>query len=87
MPIPSFYFSRNHTRPWNVARAAAYGAGIGVLASLLKTFGPLSHKADQAATHAVEVTAAAIFFALLCAGAAALRNLIARRLLAGNDQT
>ena len=41
MPIPSFYLTSDGPRAWNVARAAAYGAGIGAIAGLFKTFGPL----------------------------------------------
>ena len=80
MPIPSLYVSGGKARAWSVARAAACGAGIGALAASIKTFGPMRESASAAA-HAVEVAGAALAFALLCAGAAALRNFIARRLI------
>jgi hypothetical protein len=79
MPLPSFYVSGDRARAWSVGRAGAYGAGIGALAALFKTFGP-GHAVVVAAP-ALEVAGAAAFFALLCAGAAALRNFILRRLI------
>jgi hypothetical protein len=86
MVIPSLYVSRDEARPWSVARAGVYGAGIGLLAALSKTLG-LSHGALRHApsgdsfVHIPEIVGAAAGFALLCAGAAVLRNLIARRLI------
>lgn len=80
MPIPSLYLSGDGPRAWSVYRAAAYGAGIGALAALFKTFGPL-HAAGPAAASFLQIAGAALAFALLCAGAAALRNLIARRFI------
>jgi hypothetical protein len=81
MPLPSLFHSSEDDRAWNVERAAAYGAGIGGLAALFKTLGSL--RATSAAvsfTHsAAEIAGAAIMFALLCAGAAAVRNILARR--------
>ncbi len=77
MPLPSLYLPGN-ARPWSVARAAAYGAGIGALAAAFKTFA--LHQ-DGAAAHLWEIAGAALAFALLCAGAAALRNVLARRLI------
>ena len=88
MFVPSLYISGNPARSWNVVRAAAYGAGIGVLAAVFKTVGPL--RAADAAVHSFadrltasvpEIVAAALAFALLCAGAALLRNFIVRRLI------
>ena len=76
MPLPSLYASADRAQTWSVARAAAYGAGIGAVAALFKAFGPLH--GSGAAGHVVEITVAASVFALLCAGAAALRNFIAR---------
>ena len=80
MPIPSLYLSKDAARPWSVARAAAYGAGIGALAALFKVFGP-AHTAGPLAATVLQIVAAILAFALLCAGAAALRNLIAGRLI------
>ncbi len=80
MPIPSLYISKDGTRAWSVWRAAAYGAGVGALAALFKTFGP-SHGSGSGALSVPEIAAAALAFAVLCAGAAALRNVIVRRLI------
>jgi len=80
MPFPSFSVSGDGTREWSVRRAAAYGAGIGALAALFRTSGPL-HAAGSAPAHLLEIAAAALAFALLCAAAAALHNFIARRLI------
>ena len=80
MPIPSLYVSGGSARAWSVARAAAYGAGVGALAALIKAFGPMREPASAAA-HAVEVAGAALAFAILFFAAAALRNFIARRLI------
>jgi hypothetical protein len=51
---------------------------LGIIAGLFKTFG-LTHQA--VATGVPEIVGVALGFALLCAGAAALRNFIARRLI------
>jgi hypothetical protein len=75
--LPSFYVSSDKARGWSVARAAGCGAAIGVLAGLFKAFGPL----HQPVAGALEIIAATIGFAALCAAAAALRNVIARRLI------
>jgi len=80
MPFPSFFVSGDGTRAWSVRRAAAYGAGIGALAALFKTLGP-RHEAGSVPADFLEITAAALAFALLCAAAAALHNFIARRLI------
>jgi hypothetical protein len=80
MPIPSLYQATNGPRTWSVARAAAYGGGVGGFAALFKTFGPL-HGADPAPGAVWQILAAAVAFALLCAGAAALRNFVAGRLI------
>ncbi len=71
-----------------MTRAAAYGAGIGALAALFKIFGPLRATAalangpsDNLAANFLEIAGVALAFALLCAGAAALRNYIGRRLI------
>jgi hypothetical protein len=79
MPIPSLYLATDGGRPWNVGRAA-YGAGIGAIAGLFKTF-RLVHAGDPASGSVLQVLAAAVVFAVLCAGAAALRNFIARRVV------
>jgi hypothetical protein len=67
-------------RPWNSARAALLGAAIGAVAAAFKLFGPWA-EAHEAAAIVREFVGAALAFALLCAAAAALRNLIARRLI------
>ena len=54
-------------------------AGIGLAAALIKIFGPL-HAAARALPVALEIGVAVLAFAVLCAGAALLRNLLARRL-------
>jgi hypothetical protein len=58
------------------SRAAAYGA-IGALAALVKIFG--LRQGGASAAPFWELAGAALAFALLCAGAAALRNFLARR--------
>ena len=63
---------------WNMTRAAVYGAGIGALAALFKTLGP-RHEAGSVPVDFLQIAAAALAFALLCAAAAALHNFIARR--------
>jgi hypothetical protein len=76
-------------RAWNTARAALYGAAIGVAAAAIKLFAPWQQTWQQAWTqpqHAMsaiveEFVGAALAFALLCGLAAALRNFIARRLI------
>jgi len=85
MPLPSFFISRDSARAWSVARAAGYGAVIGALAAVFKTLGPLRETASMGtkslAAHSLEIAGATLAFALLCAGASALRNFIARRLI------
>jgi hypothetical protein len=77
--LPSLYASGDAARAWSLAHAAAYGAGIGALAALVKIFGLRQGGATAAAFW--DVAEAAVAFALLCAGAAALRNFLARRLI------
>jgi cytochrome c oxidase assembly factor CtaG len=83
MPLPSFYQSRENANAWNVVRVAGYGAVIGAFAALFKTLGPLrAAGAARSVTGSVaEIAIAAVVFALLCAGAAALRNFLARRVV------
>lgn len=82
--LPSLHRSQAPERPWNVWRAAAFGAFIGTLAALFKAWAPLHLAAPMAergfSAVAGNVAAAAIGFALLCAAAAALRNFLARQL-------
>jgi len=80
MPFSSFLVSGDGTRAWSVRRAAAYGAGIGALAASFKTFGS-RHAAGSVPADFLEIAAAALAFALLCAAAAALHNFFARRLI------
>jgi hypothetical protein len=77
--LPSLFTSADHPRPWSVARAALYGAGIGFVAALIKAFGPF-HAVDRVVPLALDIGVAVLAFALLCAGAALLRNLLVRRL-------
>jgi hypothetical protein len=80
MPLPSLYLAADGARAWSVARAAAYGSGIGAVAALFKAFGP-GREAGLGATNFVEIAATAFGFALLCSVAAILRNFIVRRLV------
>jgi hypothetical protein len=86
MPLPSLFVSGDKARAWNIARAAAYGAALGVLAGLFKTLdplreaGPLSGQLGEKFLAGIaEIAGAALGFALLCAFATAVRNAIARR--------
>jgi hypothetical protein len=86
MPLfPSLHRSEPNAQSWSVGRAAAYGAFIGALAALFKSWAPLRLTAEipshGLSAVAIEVAAAAIGFALLCAAAAALRNFLARQLV------
>jgi hypothetical protein len=78
MPLPSLYQSSENASAWNVIHAAGYGALLGALAGLFRTLGPL-HAATSWSGSAKEISGAAVVFAMLCAGAAALRNYLARR--------
>jgi hypothetical protein len=84
MPLPSLYRSDDGFRPWRTTYAAACGAALGALAALFKTLAPLGGAggglSDRPAGIA-EIAAVALAFALLCAGAAMLRNFLARRLV------
>jgi hypothetical protein len=66
-------------QPWNTTRATAYGAAIGLAAAAVKSFAPWSATQSGAAV-ATEMIGATLAFALLCGLAAALRNLVQRRL-------
>jgi hypothetical protein len=85
MPLPSLYLAADGARAWSIARAAAYGGGIGTVAAMFKTFGP-GHEAGLGAANLVEIAAAAFGFALVCSAAAMLRNFIARRLVSPHMQ-
>ena len=78
--LPSLFASDENARAWSVSRAAAYGAAVGALAALFKTLGPF-HAAGSMAARALEIGEAALVFALVCAAAAILRNVVARRLI------
>jgi hypothetical protein len=80
MPFPSLYFVVDGMRPWSVARATVYGGAIGALAAVFKIFGS-SHNDFSNGSRVLEIAVATLGFALICAGAAALRNFIARRLV------
>ena len=77
--LPSLFASEESLRPWSLPRAALYGAGVGLLAALFKIFGPL-HAAEHALPRVLEIAGVVVIFAVLCAGAALLRNRLARRL-------
>lgn len=72
-------------QPWNSGRAMIYGAAIGAIAAAFKLFAPWSAPHSPAAV-VREFVGAALAFALLCGVAAALRNLIARRLIGPETQ-
>jgi hypothetical protein len=78
MPLPSLYVSGDKPREWSVARAATYGAALGAIAGLFKM---LIYAHQDVAIGVAEIAGAVLGFALLCAGATALRNFIARRLI------
>jgi hypothetical protein len=77
--LPSLCSSDENSRPWSLPRAALYGAGVGLLAALIKMIGPF-RSGERALSPVLEIGAAALAFALLCAGAALLRNRLVRRL-------
>jgi hypothetical protein len=85
--LPSFYLSPDRPQVWSVTRAAICGAGIGIAAALLKTFGlfhgpvGISDRSVAVLDNLPEIAGAALGFAALCALAAALRNFIAQRLV------
>lgn len=80
--LPSFYIAAAKGRAWSVPYAAALGGGIGLAASLFKVLGPLHGVLGGGlVTNLPQIAGATLGFAALCAAAAALRNLIARRLI------
>lgn len=79
--LPSFYKSGDHDRAWSIWHAAGYGALIGAVAAAFKILGPFHASGGDFKDQIVEVVVAAAAFAALCAGAAALRNYIGRRLI------
>ena len=88
MLLPSLHSGGGDAQAWSVARAAAYGAVVGALAALFKTFGPLRgtglgarSASENLLASLPEIAGAALAFALLFAAAAALRNFIVRRLV------
>jgi hypothetical protein len=78
VPLPSLYRGSDGTQDWRLTRAAAYGAGIGVAAALFKMLGP-SAGTVWGPAKLFELAEAAAAFAILCVGAALLRNMLARR--------
>jgi hypothetical protein len=78
VPLPSLYPGHKGDRDWSPARAAIYGGGIGLAAALFKMLGPLGERTWTSAT-LLELGEGAAAFALLCAAAALLRNMLARR--------
>jgi len=84
--LPSLFVRGADAGRWNIALAGLYGAGLGAFAALLKLLAPWREgvMAGQDLMRKLtaglpEIAAAVIGFALLCAGAAALRNVLARR--------
>jgi hypothetical protein len=65
---------------WNSRRAALYGALIGAAAAAFKLLAPWAEP-HGIAVNVREIVGATLAFSLLCAFAAVLRNLIARRLI------
>jgi hypothetical protein len=78
MPLPSLYPGQKGDRDWRLARAAAFGGCIGLAAALFKMLGPLGEWTGTSAS-LLQLGEAAGAFALLCAAAALLRNMLARR--------
>ncbi len=83
MPLPSLFASRHRPQSWSIWRATAYGAAIGALAGVFKTLGPFRATAgpliNRLAGGVVEIVLAALAFAVLCGGAAALRTWLVQR--------
>jgi hypothetical protein len=83
MPLPSLFQSNENAQAWSVVHAAGYGVIIGALAALFKTLGPMraANAGASLSSSAPDIAVVACVFALLCAGAAALRNFLARRFI------
>lgn len=83
MPLPSFYRPDDSFRPWRVTHAAAFGAGLGALAALVKMLAPFGIAGGLSGRPGgvLGVAAVAFGFAVLCAAVALLRNFLARRLV------
>ena len=80
--LPSFYRSDDPARAWNVTHACALGALLGVVAALFRTLGPFAAGVQRSLPdNLLEIGLAAVAFALLCAGAAILRNFVARHMV------
>ena len=80
--LPSFYVSGDKACAWSVTRAAALGAGVGLVAALFKTLGPPHGPlATSSVSGIAEIGGAVLGFALLCAAAAAVRNFLSRRVI------
>ena len=82
MPLPSLYPGEKGARDWRLARAAVYGGCIGLAAALFKMLGRACERTWTSAT-LLELGEAVVAFALLCAAAAFLRNLLVRRFVDG----
>ena len=78
--LPSLFASGDSDRAWNVSRAAALGAAVGFVAATFRTFGSL-RDVGSTFSRIVEIGGVTLAFAVLCAGAALLRNVIARWLI------
>jgi hypothetical protein len=76
--LPSLYVTQDKVHEWSIARAALYGAVLGMVAGAFKAFGP-SHQPIVASVP--QIVGVTIGFAALCAGAAVLRNVVAQRLI------
>jgi hypothetical protein len=76
--LPSLFAAGERGHAWSVPRAAACGAVVGLVAALFKMLGPL-HAAGSTTLSIAEIAGATLAFALLCAGGAVIRNMIARR--------
>jgi hypothetical protein len=81
--LPRFYLSPDKPETWSVTHAAIYGAGIGLVAALIKTVGPsfIGTRVPVSVIESLpEIAAATCAFGLLCAAAAMLRNFLLQRI-------